>query len=250
MEDSRAYTRITQGNVVLGNRFAERVWSAFIGNTVSLLEKPNDREWTRRRSPEFFFGTPDVLFDPMALGDISWSEFYAPHGAGICCEKSCETLLFSIDSMCFHSCAGIRRSAALTNHDETPLLIEHAAFEALSAPDVPGLEYIQNFTPSANANAAAGWRWAAMANASGGLLTGVAGDCEFRLDSPEPGQWSWIAPGPVTLAPGETFFFPECVLINFSGPMEESAEGVLSRFFACRAESETWEAQIRAEANE
>lgn len=248
MEESRAYTRINHGNAVLGNCFAERVWSAFIGNTVSLIEKPSGREWTRKRSPEFFFATETALIDLMTLGNVSWSEFYTPHGAGINCEKGDETLQLSMDMMCFHSCAGIRRLAALTNISSEPMTIQHAAFETLAAPDLPNLEHIENYVPPEAANVPEEWRWAVFAGRSGGLLIGAAGACEFRMNSPEQGQWSWIAQGPVTLGPGEHKAFPETMLAHFAGPLEESAQGVLAKFFTRRAQAASWEAEVRAEA--
>ena len=245
MEAARAFARIDHGSAVVGNRFAERVWSTFMGYTVSILEKPSGREWTRRRSPEFFFATPDDIIDVMTLGEISWSEFYTPYGAGLCCEKYNDDLSLSLDVMCFHACAGIRRVVALTNTSGAPLTIRHAAFEALAMPAMVDLEVVRAFAPPAGANAPEAWRWAAVTGDGGGMVFGAAGACEFRADSPEQGQCSWIFPDVVTLAPGERFAFPETMLAHVYGALEEGVEGVLSGFFACRAEAEAWEEEVR-----
>ena len=52
MSHSKAYTYVDAGTAVLGNDWVERQWSAFLGRTISLVQKPGG-EWVAHANPEF-----------------------------------------------------------------------------------------------------------------------------------------------------------------------------------------------------
>ncbi len=247
MTQSKAYTHVDAGTAVLGNRWLERRWSAFLGRTISLEQKPGG-EWVSHANPEFEVVTEERSFGVMDLGEIEWSEVYTQFGAGLVTRQSGPELLLASGFFAFHETPGMLHSAFLFNRGAAPIRCTRVAIERLAV-EREGVSVVtRDFTRRSDAEH---WRTdeshAALLRQGHGLVVGMVGGGVFELFAPDPRQCALVTPETYALAPGETMHLPETYMLPFSGEdLDTVRSGALAAMLLQVRKMKKWEAEVKA----
>ncbi len=229
--DNRAYTYIDRGRAVAGNRWMERVWSAFLGNTVSLVQKEPGFEWIVGQSAEFRLALEDNLLDVLDFGEVDWSEESSPIGASLVCRQRHGRFEMVIRTLVYHDLPVMVRAVNVTNLGPGRVRIDHLLSDRLPLRH-PGVRvYTHDFAQSHGPTV---WEThehaAAIAVDDVGLFFGRRGGGLFFLFAPEAQECAVTVPGPLELASGETWHTSPTFLLPYSGLTRDAAATVYSQF--------------------
>ena len=248
MDDPRAYTYLDAGTALVGNAWLERSWSAFIGNTISMMQKADDFEWIRGKSPEFRMQVNGESIGVMELGSIEWSEMYTPFGAGLTARQMGSGLVFVMGAFAFHKAPAIIRSCRIMNVSESPATVSQVRHEVLPIRHEKTAVVTEHFS---RIQAEAVWETTetdvAVLLPDRGLIIGMEGGGVFELFRPDPGLCAFGLRQERTLARGEIWALPETFMLPFTGPFEEAARSLFLRFLEQRERMKEWEAEVEHE---
>lgn len=236
--EQRAYTLVDPGTARVGNAWVERSWSAFIGQTIELVQTAGPTQWLTAQSPEIQFTLDDGrTFDVMALGEVEWSEERSPHAASLVLRKgSPEGVGAYIRTLALHKTAALVREVRLFNTGPADVTIASVQYDFLPLqgerhPHEAGLAVVQG---------------------ERGLLIGVEGAAEVSPGVAGNGPLTVSCVEAHTLRRGSSWELPPVYLLPFSGGLGEHVTTQVEKFHKQREAMRTWlaerEAAIREEA--
>jgi len=220
----RASTYVDRGSARVGNRWFTREWSAFLGNTVSLLDQAGDFEWMNGRSNEFELEVDGATLTMMDFAEVSWSEENNPAGATLVARQIASSLEFRIRTLAFHSNPGLVRFVAVANTGDRPVRVDRAIVEMLPirASDAEVVELAW----SVDGVGRDGWypadRAVVLRYYARGLVLGFEARAVVARAGGE-GPWQVEAPGPIEVAPGKAHTFPVSFLLPYTGEFGDYA---------------------------
>lgn len=132
MQLERAYTYVDAGSARAGNRWAERRWSAFLGQTVEVQFPSHQWEWTSSPSPEFEIQCEGRALGFMDLGTVEWSEECDSFGATLVAAYTGGVLELATRCTFFHYHPGARRRWLLYNGGATSLKVPELRLDILA----------------------------------------------------------------------------------------------------------------------
>lgn len=222
--DERAYTYVDRTHAVVGNHWMERTWSAFLGNTYSLLQKHCEIEWITGPSSEFEIRDENRSFDMMDFGEVIWSEENSSIGATLVCRQQHPDLEVCIKTLAYHKNPGMRRRVSVRNRSDKEIIIRRVTLERLPiSPDgvtvlTDGFEQPQNAVDFDTLE-----RGIALAREDGrGIITGIDGGGHYSAFS-RPCECCCLALlGPTCVAPGEVWKLPATYILPYAGDLTET----------------------------
>lgn len=229
--NDRAYTYIDRSRAVVGNRWMERTWSAFLGNTTSLLQKAGEFEWLERKGPEFRVVTDEGPLEVLDFGETAWSEENSPRGGTLVSVQSRPGIEITLRTTALHDHPAFVRTVSVLNTGGEPLTVREFLPERLPLRR-DGLQvYTEDFSSGA---VSADWHAtqpaAALALGDRGLFFGSRGGGHFRLFADEDGECAVRIAGPRRLEPGQTWRLEPTFLIPYTGWLQEAATTLYSQF--------------------
>lgn len=227
----RAYTHIDRGRAAVGNRWLERSWSTFLGNTVSLIQKDGPFEWMAGQSGEFRVALDEALLEILDFGDIEWSEEANSHGASLLCRRRHARYELSVRTFAYHDLPAMVRTVNVTNLGTGYASIDHVLSERLPIRHSDVRVYTSDFS---SGNGPTVWEThhhaAAIALDDRGMFVGQMNGGLFFLFAPDARECAVAATGPTKLAPGETWRTPPSFLVPFVGLTRDAASTVYAQF--------------------
>lgn len=216
----------------LGNAAFSRVYSAYLGNAISLITAADGTEWLGPRSAEFGFTLDGRVVGLLEAGYVEWIDDTGLLGAALTQRRMGDGIMVKIEEIALERRPILLRRLHLVNLGHGPLHVSRAAALdwALRGrtevhPDAPGALVCRS-APE----------------------TGLFLAAEGLVPEAERGELDTgrlIAPGERTLAPGETWSLPVIAAARFAGPVAE-AWGLLRG--AMREAAEEWLAAGAARA--
>jgi hypothetical protein len=235
---------VDPGTARVGNRWIERSWSAFMGQTIELTPAGGEKQWLAESAPEFEIETDVSMFGVMALGDVEWSEECNPFAAGLTMRKSgAEGLGIAVRTLAFHDCPAMLRLARVFNTGSAPVTLRRVRLDLLPL-DPRDAEVLSGGL------AAEGH--AAVVSGRHGLLLGAEGTAEVHAFEEGSGLCAVDVAETATLRQGGYVDLPAAHLLAFTGGMGPHVEKLHERFQAQWQALRAWEAEraqsIRDEA--
>lgn len=228
----RAHTTVTPGTARIGNRWFERGWSAFIGNTIELTQQPGPFEWAVGDGVEFRVECEDRSRGVMELGAIEWSEECTPHAAGLVMRKeSPEGLGVTVLTHAFHDHPGQLRRVRVFNAGTRIFAISRICLEALPLRRDEVQFHVADTAEPCRRTIWVGDGEVAITQPGGrGLLCGMDGAARYELFDPDPRMCAIVIPGNRVLPPGQFYDLPPALLIPFTGGPGEATQRLLEGF--------------------
>lgn len=228
----RAYTYIDRGRAVVGNRWMERTWSAFLGNTNSLVQKAGEFEWLSGRGAEFRVAVEGAgPLEVLDFGDTAWSEENGERGATLVSVQRRPGLEVVVRTMALHEHPAFVRTVSLLNTGEDAVTVQEALVERLPVRREGVQVYTDDFSCGADW---ADWKGehpaAAVAREDRGLFFGQRGGGHFRLFAEGDGECAVRVAGPRRLEPGEGWETAPTFLIPYTGWLQDAAASLYAQF--------------------
>lgn len=228
---ARAHTMVTPGTARIGNRWFERGWSAFIGNTIELTQQAGPIQWAVGDGTEVRVECEDQNYGVMEMGAIEWSEEYSPHAAGLILRKeSPEGLGVTVVTHAFHDHPGQLRRVRVFNSGTRIFSIIRICAESLP---LRRDELVFHLAGVAERRQAAQWTGdghVAAAAPACGLLFGIDAPARYELFEPNSRACSIVLPGGRVLPPGGFWDLPPTFLIPFTGEPGEATQRLIEGF--------------------
>jgi hypothetical protein len=111
----RAYTYVDHGRALVGNRWMERRWSAFMGTTTGLWHRSAQRVWANVPGEEVTLTVNGEVQPALAFGDVAWSEEADSYGATLVQDRSGLGLSIEVRTFVFHSIPAMARVLTVVN---------------------------------------------------------------------------------------------------------------------------------------
>ena len=241
---SRAYTQVRPGTACIGNRWFERCWSAFVGNTIGLTQQSGPHEWAQGDGVEFHVACKTGTYGVMELGDIEWSEECTPHAAGLVLRKeSPEGLGVTVLTQVFHDFPGQLRRVRVFNTGRRVFDVVRVIAESLPLSQ-DGVQVMRADRDEAFAPAfREGFHLAGIIRGNRGLLLGIDGDGGIAAFDPDKKACSLVVEAGRTLLPGGFWDLPPMLLIPFTGDIREAAPRLVNGFHERADSMYAWESR-------
>ncbi|MBI1318913.1 MAG: hypothetical protein GC168_08180 [Candidatus Hydrogenedens sp.] len=216
MQDERAYTHVDHTSVLLGNRWLEREWSAFMGHTVRLIHKPGNVEWLTENSPELRLACGGDVLGLMDLGAVEWSEEQSPQGASVVSRQTSDSFVVAVKTMALHDEPALFRRVTIMNRTRAEITLDAAAVELLPVELAvcTGAEAVLPASPWELATGFSVQRAGRhlVAACEQGLTSELNEDDGLVLRTAEP----------ITVPPGKTAALPEVLMMLGPGSPQQS----------------------------
>lgn len=247
----RAYTYIDAGTAIIGNRWCERRWSAFMGHSTEVLCLESQLDWMASTNTEFYLLFRDRRLGVMELGKISWSEEATPHNMVLERRKGNGEIVLVTRNTVFHESPGILRNSYLVNVSDKPMEFLGAVTDTVFPKDDALRAEVLHYNPRMNTgHALAGlhisdpppmlvslWR------RNSGLIIGTEGPGAFLAQTEEQGEIAMGAYCPATLFPGGILPLPESYIIPFRGADESARKRAQQHFMHVRRTWMHWDVE-------
>jgi hypothetical protein len=215
----RAYAYIDRAKARVGNAALDRCWSALMGTTISLIDRPQRFDWLSGRADEFRLTCDGRWLTAMDFADTEWSERVDDAGATLVCRQAGHGVEVLIETLAWHDAPAMRRRVTLANRGDRPLSLGpvEADHVTLRACDL-SLEVRRLVVPGgvvtlhpAVATGAARGRALVFAAAGETTLEVRSNSCAAMLDAPRliPPLRQWILPDLFTWACDDSFSLAE-----------------------------------------
>lgn len=228
--NDRAYTYIDRAKALVGNRWMERTWSAFLGHTIGLVQKSGDYEWLSGPGQEFSLETDRGRLGVLDFGETAWSEENDTRGATLVSVQRRPGLELTLRMTALHEHPGFIRSAVVLNTGDEPVTVDRLLSERLPLRREGVLVYTDDFSQGEES---ADWRaahpGAALAREDRGLFFGQRGGGHFRLFAAD-GECAVVVEGPQRIAPGDSWRIAPTFLVPFTGHVRDAAATLYSQF--------------------
>ena len=217
---SRAYTRIDNARVVVGNDWIERHWSELFGKTMELRQKlPGGYvEWIAAPAPDVRL---ELSCEPMRPDPPAWSESCDEFGAWVTARMPGPCWSVTVHTMALHEHPGLVRTVEIANVGSEPLEVTGVATDVLALRrDGAGVLTGGLQRRSGDARLVSEDRVVA-AELQGhgrlGLLLGLEQGGRYELFFPDPSKCALSLPAPVVIAPGRVARLPRSFVMPYSG---------------------------------
>lgn len=217
--DERAYTRIDLNRAIVGNRWIERSWSGFFGNTHSVIQKAGDTEWVTGQNPEFMVTMDGKDEGINELGEILISDHASELGASVSVVKSRPGLELSYTTTALHEIPVLLRSFSIRNIGTDSLTVDRVCTESLQWEPEPCDFFGEHFRveltdtwSSSGANPAL-----AVQQKNRGLIFGALDEALVQFSRADVPESQVHATGSVSLEPLQTWEAPKSYLMAFEG---------------------------------
>ncbi|MCL4217479.1 MAG: hypothetical protein KJ052_10820 [Candidatus Hydrogenedentes bacterium] len=233
---SRAYTYVDRTVVRLGNRWIERTWSAFIGNSTNLHHKMADTELLEGRSREFALLVDGEWRGVMDFAEIEWSEENSPLGAALICRQRGDGLDVVIRTTAFHDNPGMVRQVSVANLGEGTVDLGPACSEALTLDPDKTTIWASGFEAAVTSQEYKSPDHAVALEVNGSeILFGQIGGGQFHLFAQEPGECAVFVDEQAALAGGQTWHMPPTLLLPYTEGRDSAFTRLLGEFLLkCR----------------
>lgn len=228
----RAYTYIDRGHAIVGNRWMERRWSAFLGNTTALTQKDGEFEWLDGHCAEFRVVLEDEELEVIDFGETSWSEENSPRGATLVSVQRRWGLELELRTTALHDHPAQIRFFTVRNAGMEPVRVTLVCPERLPL----RRDGVEVFTDDFS-QGAPGAEWdapdrqaAALVHEDRGLFFGRQGGGHMRLFAAGERECVIPVPGPGLLGRGETWRTAPTYLIPFTGGLRDAAMTTYAQF--------------------
>ncbi len=222
--NKRAYTYVDRTLAIVGNHWMERTWSAFLGNTCSLLQKHCEIEWVAGASSEFVVSNDDCRLDVMDFGEVTWSEQNSVAGATLVCLQQRPNLEVCVKTLAYHENPGIRRRVSVRNRGEEEVIVRRITLEQL--PILPdGITVLTNGFEQAHKalDIETSERGIALNRKDGrGIITGIDGGGHYSVFGRECECCCLSVLGPKRLAPGKVWKLPATYILPYAGDLTDT----------------------------
>ncbi len=229
MDEARAYTYVDRSRATVGNRWFERSWSAFLGNTNSLFHQRAEMEWIASRCAEFEVVCDDASWDVMDFGEVSWSEENSRLGATLVARQERPGFEVTVSTLAYHDNPGMRRSISLRNTSRERIIVRRVAVEQLPV-WCEGLRVLSHGFEREHETLE--WdteeRGPALTLDGYGLFVGVEGGARFSVFTREPNVCSIFVDGPRSLDPSAVWQMPPAFILPFSGDIGDASRSTLA----------------------
>lgn len=250
MRAQRAYSYVDRAATVVGNRWCERKWSAFLGETISLTQKDTDFDWVAGACAEFSLSVEGDVLSVMDFGDLDWSEENSDLGAALAITRRRPGLELRIRTVALHDNPGMWRSTMVLNTGPSPLQVSNAIIESLSV-HTQGLHMrmkslaASSGTPPTELEVIS---LAVLTLPERGIVVGSAPGGRLQCDT-KAGCCTVVAEGAHMLAPGEGQQLPDTFLMFFTGDFTLAVESAWRDLRRRIRDAERRSAWQRAEAS-
>ncbi len=250
---SRAYTRITNGAVSVGNDWIERCRSEFLCKTVELRQKlPGGYvEWVEAPAADLRLeldGTPLRL---ELAGPPEWSESYDSLGATVTARWPGAGWAVAVHTTALHENPALVKTVEVANLGQAAFRLTGVAVEMLALRrDGAGVLTDGLSRRSESALWETEERAAAVelrGHGRLGLLLGLEHGGRFELFDPDPAHCALALPAPVAVAPGKRTRLPRSFVIPYSGDPGMTASGKLAELLRLLRDQERREREQAAD---
>ena len=227
-KSDRGYTRVDYGQACVGNRWLERSWSAFLGHTTSLLQRPGDTEWVAARNDEYSISVEGESLGITDFGEVEWSESLNKLGAVLVATHHHESLALRIEQTALHEAPALLRAVSLMNHGTRAVEVDaviHDRF-TLEKGDVRFLTGDLTRLKESD-EVETGRSVGAMLRGERGLLILEEGDGAIELSAAESGVCSLCIGRKCTLAPSQRWDCGRSTLVAFEGDPHDALKSLL-----------------------
>jgi len=222
--NKRAYTYVDRTHAIVGNYWMERTWSAFLGNTCSLLQRHCEIEWVAGASSEFELTNENCRLDVMDFGEVIWSEQNSPAGATLVCLQQRPDLEVCVKTLAYHENPGMRRRVSVRNRGHEEIIIRRITLEQLPISS-DGITVLTDGFGQAQdtVDIETSERGIALARDDGrGIITGIDGGGLYSAFGRECDCCRLALHGPKRLAPGKIWKLPATYILPYAGDLAET----------------------------
>jgi len=232
MPGTRAYTYVDAGNARAGSPWMERSWSAFLGNTVSLLDRARGREWLEQPSQEIGLTADGETLDLMAFQGGNWSEECNPYGAVLECRLTGEALTLFARSTAMHDSPGMLRELRLLNRSRRALTVTGVVLDRLELALPAGRR--ESFRRVSDTAIAA-------SDGTEALLVGHGADVAVEVNAERAPILTLRCRTDFELAPGQVWRLPDTYVLPYTGPFEQVSGREYASFLRAVRDLRAWE---------
>jgi len=226
----RAYTRIGNGTVVVGNDWVERSWSEFLCRTMELRQRVSGGyvEWIASPAADLRLELDGVPLHPEMIGPPEWSESCNSLGATVSVRWTGPGWVVAAHTTALHENPALVRSMEIANVGGQSFRMTAVAVDVLALRrDGAGVLTHDLARRSASATWESDGCAAVELQGHGrlGLLFGLEGGGQFELFEPDPAFCALSVRGTVELPPGKTVRLPRSFMIPYSGDADVAVSG-------------------------
>jgi len=239
MSRERAHTYVDAGNARAATPWSARCWSAFLGNTVSLVDRVTGREWLARPSAEVGLA---VDGEPLSLMDFrggDWAEECNPHGASLVCRLTADAVTLFTRCTAMHESPGLLRETGLMNRAPRPLTVSEVVLDTLPLDLPSGRRDL--FRRVSDAAVAAG-------DDAGALLLGHGAGVAVTVEADEDtaAVVTLRCRDESELAPGQLLRLPDTWAMPFTGSFETASGREYAAFLRGVRDLRAWREETGA----
>ncbi len=249
----RAYSRINNGAVIVGNDWIERSWSEYLCKTVELHQKlPGGFvEWIATSAQDLRLEVEGVSLCLEAAGPPEWSDSCDRFGATLTARWPGTGWAVAVHSMALHENPGLVRTVELSNLGERAFTLTAAAVEMLALRRDGAGVLTHGLACRSEAVMWETEECAVAAELQGhgrlGLLLGLEHGGRYELFDPDPACCVLALRAPVAVAPGTTVRLPRSFSIPYCGDPDMVVSGRLAELLRLLREQEQREREQAAD---
>jgi hypothetical protein len=231
---ARAYTRMDNGTVTVGNDWIERRWSEYLCKTVELHQKlPGGYvEWIAASAPDLRFEMDGAPLRLESAGPPEWSDSCDAFGATVTARWPGAGWTVTAHTMALHENPGLVRTVEVSNLGDEAFTLTAAAVEALALRRDGAGVLTHGLAHRSEAAVWAAEERAAAAELQGhgrlGLLLGLEHGGRYELFDPDPARCILSLRTPIGVAPGKTAQLTRSFVIPYSGDPGTALSGKLA----------------------
>lgn len=224
----RAYTHIDRGAATAGNRWFERRWRLFSGETIGLVLKARQWDWVTGPCGDVSYVMNGADHDFMSMGAVDISEGANTFGATILIHRVGDTLRCDTETTILHNAPGLVRRHWIANRTSDPITIEEFALDRYEIEHdnvVAAKDKFEETTAALKLTAdipAVGVQYRDVS-----LLFGADSEVEYDLFSSDPAVCAVRAPESIHLEKHEQVALPVTYVCAYTGAMQEAAQHAL-----------------------
>lgn len=224
----RAYSHIDRGAATAGNRWFDRAWQLFNGQTFSLELKERPWDWATAASEEVAFTLNGERTRGLALPDIEIAEHANPFGAGITIIRTSPDIRITTDTTALHDHPAYVRRHRIMNSTDTELTLENYTLDALTLGHEEAVAAMGDYSAPQRSLLYRGEALAVGVHCGGqSLLMGVQAPAIYDVFESNNSEFAIRLADPVQVPPHAQIDLPIAYGILWGGPMAEASQRVL-----------------------
>ena len=228
MTPERAHTHIDRGTALAANRWFERAWQLFNGQTFSLEVAETKWDWITAPSPEIALTLNGAAMGLMDFPSLEISEHADAFGAGIRIVRANEQIRVTTDTTVLHDFPAYVRKHSIMNLTSEEVSIEHFALDALTLNHEGIVAATDDFSSAQPAlRLEESIATVGIEYHEGCMLLGTTEPANYDCFDATPGELRVTCAHPVVSPPYESVDAPVLFGIVYQGPMANASRKVL-----------------------